>query len=491
MTKKKHRRGSDRKDEIVRAILSARVKSKTLPAGAQSRTFLSNYFADVPVSDLAGRSPKIMAQIAFSHLELGAQRRKGRPNIRIFNPTEEKHGYTSSFTFIEMVHDDMPFIVDSITTAINRHDLTVHITVHPIIRVRRDKGGNIDGIADLDSNEGQRESFVRLAIDRQADPRELKQLEQEIRKVLADIKLSVRDWHKMRDKMVKAHELLKFVPKRVDKKLLSESQAFLQWLADDHFTFLGYREYKLSRRNKKVFLKPVENSGLGLLSRKDRTGHTIELTDDMRRLTRSKDWLILTKSNARSTIHRHAYLDYIGVKLYDKNGDVSGEQRFIGLFASAAYSEAPRNIPLLRHKIERIFERAHVEPLGHRGKALLHILNTYPRDELFHASVKDLTRTTTGLLNLQDRQRVAFFLRRDAFRRFFSCLVYVPREKFTTLIRHKIESILIDTLAGTSADTSVQISDSALARVHIVVHTPSGEKHRDARKTRRVAGPED
>ncbi len=195
MTKKKQRRGSDRKDDIIRAILSARVKSKTMPVGAQSRKFLSHYFADVPVSDLAGRSPKIMAQIAFSHLELGAQRRKGRPNIRIFNPTEEKHGYTSSFTFIEMVHDDMPFIVNSITTAINRHDLTVHITVHPIIRVRRDKRGNIDGIADLDSNDGQRESFVRLAIDREADPHELKQLEQVIGKVLADIKLSVRDWH--------------------------------------------------------------------------------------------------------------------------------------------------------------------------------------------------------------------------------------------------------------------------------------------------------
>ena len=478
MTKKKLRRGSDRKDKIVRDILSARVKSKTLPARAQTQLFLKTYFADVPVIDLAGRSPHIMAQIALSHLELGAQRRNGQPKIRIFNPTEEKHGYTSAFTFIEMIHDDMPFIVNSITTAINRHDLTVHITVHPVIRVIRDKRGNFAEIAELNSDEGKRESFVRLAIDREADSQVLKQLDQEIRNVLSDIKLSVRDWHKMHTKMVEAPESLKFVPKRIDKKLLSESQAFLQWLADDHFTFLGYREYKLSKRDKKVFLNPVKNSGLGLLSRKERVGRTIELTDDMRRLTRSKDWLILTKSNSRSTIHRHAYLDYIGVKQYDKNGEVSGEQRFIGLFASAAYSEAPRKIPLLRYKIDRIFERGQIERLGHRGKALLHILNTYPRDELFHASVKDLTRTTTGILNLQDRQRVAFFLRRDAFRRFFSCLVFVPREKYTTQIRRKIESILIDALAGTSADTSVQISDSALARAHIVVHTPSGDRPR-------------
>jgi glutamate dehydrogenase len=476
VTNKKQRRGSDRKTSIVNDILSTRVASKVLPNRKQARLFLEQYFSDVPASDLAGRSPDIMAKIAFSHLEFAAQRRKGQPKLRIYTPIEKNDGYASPYTFVELINDDMPFLVNSVTAAINRHDLTVHITVHPIIRLLRGKGGRVEGVADIDADQGNRESFIRFAVDRESDEKHRQLLEQEIRKVLADIRLAVRDWKKMRLKMIAARDLLEYGPKRVDEALRDESQEFLQWLADDHFTFLGYREYQLFNRGKKFFLEPVSGSGLGLLSREERGGHVTELSAEMRRLTRSKDWLILTKANSRSTIHRHAYLDYIGVKVYDENGVARGERRFIGLFASAAYSETPRNIPLLRHKMAKIFERGYVEEAGHRGKALSHIINTYPRDELFHASVQDLARTTIGILNLQDRQRVAFFLRRDALRRFFSCLVYVPREKYTTAIRRKIESILVDAFEGSSADSSVQISDSALARVHIVVHTPTQER---------------
>ncbi len=476
MTKKKQRRGNDRKSAIVDDIVSSRVKSKVLPKRNQARLFLEQYVSNVPANDLAGRSPDIMAHIAFSHLEFAAQRRKGQPKLRIYTPTEKEFGYASLYTFVELVNDDMPFLVNSVTAAINRHDLTVHITVHPIIRLVRDSHGRVVSVADIDSNKGHRESFIRFAVDRETDKKQLKLLEQEIRKVLADIRLAVRDWTKMRQKMLDAQELLQHGPSGADESLRSESKEFLQWLADDHFTFLGYREYKLSRRGKKSFLNPVKDSGLGLLSRPERGSDSHELSDEMRRLTRSKDWLILTKANSRSTIHRHAYLDYIGVKVYDKNGVASGERRFIGLFASAAYSETPRDIPLLRHKMAKVFERGHVEQVGHRGKALLHIINTYPRDELFHASVQDLARTTTGILNLQDRQKVAFFLRRDLFRRFFSCLVYIPREKYTTSIRRKVEQILIDALDGISADSSVQISDSALARVHILVHTSATKR---------------
>jgi glutamate dehydrogenase len=478
VTPKELRRGSDRKGNIVQEILAARGKSKNITSRKQIRLFLEQYVADVPIEDLEGRSTQIMARIALSHLDFGATRRKGQAKLRIYNLTEKEHGYTSAYTFIEMINDDMPFLVNSLSAAINRHDLSVHITVHPIINVNRDGDGNIKSICDAGQECGQAESFIRLAIDRETDAKQLKALEKEIRTVLSDVRLAVRDWQKMKSKMVGSLELLKFGPKRADESLRAESQEFLEWLADDHFTFLGYREYKLQDRNGKVFLAPVKGSALGLLSRKQREGHTIELTAEMRRLRRNRDWLILTKANSRSTIHRNAYLDYIGVKVYDENGQACGERRFIGLFASAAYNETPRNIPLLRHKIDKLFKRAHMEPIGHRGKALLHIIDTYPRDELFHASVQDLARTTVGILNLQDRQRVRFFLRRDTFRRFFSCLVYVPREKYTTKVRRQIEGILNDAFAGTSVDSSVQISDSALARVHIVVHTPTGDRPR-------------
>ena len=476
MTPSENRRGGDIRQVIVDAIVSSRAKSRYLKGPAQVRLFLKQYFADVPVEDLQGRDEKVMARIALDHLEFAATRRKNEALVRIFNPTEREHGYTSDHTYVEMVNDDMAFLVDSVAAAINSHSMVVHMTIHPIISIVRDRTGKIAGITRPDDDDASSESFIRFAIDRETDAASLKRLQQEIKKVLTDVRRAVRDWGKMRQAMRDTSEMLVNGPAGVDPLLRTESQALLNWMADDHFTFLGYREYSLSRRGKRVFLNSVKGSGLGILSQEDRGTTTIELTPEMRRLTRSRDWLILTKANSRSTVHRPAFLDYVGVKVYDEDGNAVGERRFIGLLTSVAYSESPRNIPLLRHKIRMIYERAEVDASGHRGKALLHIIETFPREELFQSSVEDLARTMVGILNLQDRQRVKFFLRRDAFRRFFSCLVFVPREKYTTAIRRRIETLLTLAFGGKSVDSSVQISDSALARVHLIVRTPDGER---------------
>jgi NAD-specific glutamate dehydrogenase len=475
---KDQRRVGDMKQTIVDGILAANVKSKSLGKPSQTRKFLKKYVENVPVEDLQGRSEAVMARAAIDHLEFGAVRRPGQALLRIFNPTEKEHGYVSGYTFVEMVNDDMPFLVDSVSSAINRHKLSVHITVHPIIWVLRDAKGKLQSIASPTTKGAKRESYIRFAIERDTDPASLKLLAQEIKKVLRDVRLAVRDWTKMRERMRETSTLLENGPKGVDPLLRTESQGLLEWLADDHFTFLGYREYRLSRKGKRVFLNSVDGSGLGVLAGDDRGSRAVELTPEMRRVTRARDWLILTKANSRSTVHRSAFLDYVGIKIYDSKGNVVGERRFIGLLTSVAYNESPKYIPLLRHKIARVFERAHVDASGHRGKALAHIIETYPREELFQSSVQDLARTTLGILNLQDRRRVKFFLRRDTFRRFFSCLVYVPREKYTTAIRVRIEALLKDAFEGQSVDSAVQISDSALARVHIIVRTAEGSRPR-------------
>jgi glutamate dehydrogenase len=478
VTRKALRRGSDRKKRIVQRILAARVQSEVLTKKQQRSLFLEQYFANIPVEDLEGREEGKMAQAALDHLALGAKRAKNKPLLRIFNPTEEEHGYVSTFTIIEMVNDDMPFLVDSLSAAINRLEMSVHITVHPVIRVLRDSRGILKSIAKPGHDSGHSESYIRLAVDRETDPDRLDVIVQEIRTVLADVRLTVRDWKKMLAKMMEARQSLKTAPRDVDTALHEENQAFLKWLVDEHFTFLGYREYKISDRKNKTVLEPVAGSALGLLSRKKNGNRKIPLTPQMNRVKRARDWLILTKANSRSTVHRGAYLDYVGIKVYDASGEVCGERRFIGLYASTAYSEPPSNIPLLRYKIARIYDRARMKPVGHRGKALLHIINTYPRDELFNASIQDLSRTTIGIMNLQDRRRVKFFLRRDKFRRFFSCLVFVPKEKYTTAVRRRIEAVLKEAFGGSSVDSSVQIAESALARVHIIVRTPSGDRPR-------------
>ena len=478
MTRQELRRGSDRKKRIVQRILASRVQSEVLATKRQRSLFLEQYFANIPVEDLEGRDEDKMAQAALDHLGFGAKRAKNKPLLRIFNPTEEEHGYVSTFTIIEMVNDDMPFLVDSLSAAIGRLEMSVHITVHPVISVLRDSRGNLKSIAKPGKNSGHSESYIRLAVDRETDPDRLDIIVQEIGTVLADVRLAVRDWKKMLAKMLEARQSLQTAPQGVDADLHEENQAFLKWLVDEHFTFLGYREYKLSDRKNKLMLQPVAGSALGLLSRKKNSSRRIQLTPQMNRVKRARDWLILTKANSRSTVHRSAYLDYVGIKVYDASGEVCGERRFIGLFASTAYSEPPGNIPLLRYKIARIYDRARMKPVGHRGKALLHIINTYPRDELFNASIQDLARTTIGIMNLQDRRRVKFFLRRDKFRRFFSCLVFVPKEKYTTAVRRRIEAVLKEAFGGSSVDSSVQIAESALARVHIVVRTPSGDRPR-------------
>ncbi|MBT8087468.1 MAG: NAD-glutamate dehydrogenase, partial [Gammaproteobacteria bacterium] len=478
MTKKEQRRRGDIRQVIVDKIATSKVSTRSLKDPAQVRSYLQQYFASVPVEDIQGRSEKIMARIALDHLEFGSVRKDGEALVRVFNATKKTHGYESAFTFVETVNDDMPFLVDSLSATILQNKMAVHITVHPIIRVRRDKRGKIREITSSSDEDARSESFIRLAVDRISGSDELEALQKEIENVLDDVRLAVRDWGEMRQRMRLTRDLLEYGPTRADPLLRSESQALLDWMADDHFTFLGYREYALKKSGKRLLLKSVPGTGLGVLSRDDQGSKSIELTDEMKHLTKARDWLILTKANSRSTVHRSTYLDYVGVKVYNRDGKVVGERRFIGLLTSIAYSESPRNIPLLRHKVHKIYERTNVEPAGHRGKALLHIIETYPREELFQSSIEDLARTTLGILNLQDRQRVKLFLRRDPFNRFFSCLVFVPREKYTTAIRRQIEQRLTDAFGGTSFDSAVQISDSALARVHTIVRTPTHQRPR-------------
>ena len=357
MTKKTNRRSGDARQRIVDAILATRLTARHLTKKSDIRRFLEQYFASVPHEGLEGRSEEIMARIALDHLDFGAVRQPGEALLRIFNVNEQEHGYRSQYTFVEMVNDDMPFLVDSIAAAINRHNLGVHITVHPIIGVRRGKSGKLTGIAAKSDARTTPESFIRFAISRETDDKALQRLERDIREVLADVRVAVRDWGAMRQRMRESCALLERGPKGADPLIRSESEALLEWMADEHFTFLGYREYKLATRGGKSLLTPVAGTGLGLLSRNGKK-KPIELTTEMERLKRSRDWLILTKANSISTVHRPALLDYVGIKVYDKNGKTVGERRFIGLLTSIAYNESPTNIPLLRHKVQEIFKRA-------------------------------------------------------------------------------------------------------------------------------------
>ncbi|MFO1350854.1 MAG: NAD-glutamate dehydrogenase [Gammaproteobacteria bacterium] len=403
----------------------------------------------------------------------------GQPAIRVYNPTPDEHGWRSTHTVVEIVTDDMPFLVDSVIMELNRHGLTVHFIIHPVMRVLRDAEGRLNAVL-IDPAPNQTaiaESVMHCEVNRQTDPAVLAQLEEDLTRVLGDVRAAVRDWPAMRARMKTITDDLDQMNLPVTLEERHELEAFLQWLVDNHFTFLGYRDYDLVLENGEPWLRTVPGSGLGVM--RDDGGARVspsfaEVPPELRRLARDPTPLILSKSSARSTVHRPAHMDYIGVKRFDAEGQVVGEQRFLGLYTSVAYSSLPANIPLLRSKVERVLKRANFSPSGHAGKALQNIIDTYPRDELFQASEDELYDLATGILYMQDRQQLRLFLRQDQFNRFMSCLVYVPREHYNTELRLRMQELLMRAFNGQSATFVTQFSESVLARVHFHVRTTPG-----------------
>ena len=263
----------------------------------------------------------------------------------------------------------------------------------------------------------------------------------------------------------------------VDADERAEARDLLEWMHDGHFTFLGYREYDMLTEDGEDVLRPVAGSGLGILRASDERPISLsfsQLPPEVRRLAREKTLLNLTKANSRATVHRPSYLDYVGVKRFDASGEVAGERRFLGLYTHTAYSASPWEIPVLRRKAQRVVERSGLPTGSHDHKALVEILETYPRDELFQISEDELFETALGVLHLGERRRVRLFVRRDAFGRFLSCLVYLPRERFDTRNRQRIQEILLQAFGGTSVDYTTRVSESVLARLHVVVYTEPG-----------------
>ncbi len=471
--------------KTLAAVLQTKVRPPKSMRSLNWRRFLQIYFANVDADGVANRDPEELAGAALSHL-MFAMRRRRAALVRVFNPTLREHGFVSPHTIIDVVNDDMPFLVDSINLALTERALTLHFIAHPVFAVERNAAGLLRSLQRRVENGGVRprlESFQHLEIDRIVDPAALSSLAAQIERSLRDVRVAYADWARMRQAAHLAAEDLAALSARFDPNDLSEACALLAWMEHRHFTFLGYREYRLAGRKGRERLEPVKSTGLGIL----RAGHRPPesagsiLPEDIRRQSRARDLSLVTKGNMLSTVHRPGHLDYVGIKHFDAKGRLIGERRFLGLWTSAAYNSNPREIPLLRHKVAQVIEHFALAPDSHDGKALQHILESFPRDELFQASIAELTRIAAGIFGLHERPRVRVLLRRDPFRRFYSCLIYVPREKYNTQVRERIERVIRDAFAATNLESQVQIAESNLARIHIVARTlPTDETRLDA-----------
>jgi glutamate dehydrogenase len=445
--------------------------------------FVRLYYARTAAEDLEGRDPIDLYGAALAHWSFARSRAPGQPKVRIYNPDFGRHAWQSTHSVVEIVADDMPFLVDSVRMALNRHGLTMHLIIHPIMSVARDAAGELIAIAGPDAplDGGVREAIMHFEFDRQTDAEVLEGITAEIEKVLGDVRAAVEDWSAMRGRLRAILAELDTAPPPLPADELSEGRAFLEWIDDEHFTYLGYREYQLIEEAGEAVLRRVPNSGLGLLRDHGEAGVSrafTHLTPDARRLAAQPQLLIITKANTRSTVHRPTHLDYIGVKRFDGDGRVIGERRFVGLYTSAAYNRIPRVIPLLRRKVQHVVERAGYPDASHAAKVLVHILETFPRDELFQVSEERLYETAMGILHLQERQRIRLFVHRDPFGRFYSCIVYVPRDRFNTEIRLAIQRVLVERLNAQDIEFTVELSESVLARLYFVFWTSGGQPQR-------------
>ena len=423
--------------------------------------FVREFYAWAATEDLRERGAQRLAEAVVTSYELARQRMPGEILIRIDRNT------------VDVITDDTPFLVDSVVAELNRQAVRIELAAHPVFRIKRDAKGRLVEVLAADSTAGEPESFIHVEVDRPP-------VEADLRRVLEQVGAVVEDWPRMRAEAKRIVTDLRENPPPIDTEEVEEARALLDWMDQGYFTFLGYREYDLATEGAEDSLRVVRGSGLGLL--RDYGTRLVSqsfaaLPPDVRRLARSKHVLSLTKANTRSPVHRPSYMDYVGIKRFDAKGEVIGEWRFLGLYTTSAYNVDPRQAPVMGRKVARVLARAGFPPASHSRKALIDILQTYPRDELLQITEDELFQIATGILHLGERQRLRLFVRRDAYGRYLSCLVYVPRDVYNTEARLKIEAILLRELGGVSDDWDVRLTESVLARVHFVVYTDPAHPH--------------
>ena len=442
--------------------------------------FIQLFYAKSSEEDLKAHTVEELYGAVKAEWELLTTRRPKQLKIRVFNPIVAKEGWKSKHTMIAIIMPDMPFLVDSVLMEINRLGVTPHYIIHlGGIRVKRDNQHRVQGVYDYyeEESDTQLEAPIFLEIDKQSDAAALKIIGDNLKKVLEDVEDAVRDWPKMRARFKSVIQSLEENEKTFAHTDIQESKAFLEYLLDNHFTFLGARDYKVVGSDKNLALELVKGSGLGVLKNETKSKIIRKYSDlpaEALKWSLSKQHaLIISKTNTRSTVHRPAYTDYIGVKVFDKKGNIIGERRFIGLYTSSVYQTDPGEIPFIRQKVDKVIIQSGLPKTGHAGKDLAFILSTLPRDELLQATEDQLFELSMGILQFHGRRQVRLFIRNDSYGRFLSCFVYVPRENFNTDLLIRMQEILRRAFHATEVITDTQFSDPVLVRVYFIVRIDS------------------
>ncbi len=450
------------------------------------RDFLATLFGRAVPEDLARYTAQELAAIAERSWSFLAQRNIGTPKI-CFEPMQDQPaGSSRGIAILEIANDDMPFLVDSVIGEINSRGLDIRLFLHPVYAVERDGAGNLISLKASTAAAGQRESFIHIHIDGAADAAQRNDLVAALDGILTDVRVAVQDWRPMLARIGEIIAELRTNPPPLAAEEIAEAIQFLEWIEDDNFTLLGARDYGFTESD--AMLAPAFETGLGLLRSRDmnllrRWNQPLHITQEIREFLQQPRLLIVTKSAVRSRVHRRVYLDYIGVKRFNHDGKLVGDHRFCGLFTSTAYTRSARSIPYLRRKIDGVIRRAGFDATSHSGKALVNVLETYPRDELFQIDEDALYQFALAILQLDERPGVRVLPRRDRFDRFVSVLVYVPRERYDGRIRAAIGNYLAGAFNGHVSAVTPFFPEGPLVRVHFIIGRAAGEAPNPDRAT--------
>jgi glutamate dehydrogenase len=429
------------------------------------RGFTAKLFAGAAMEDLQHCGAAELAATAERSWAFLAERRPQTPKIRL-EPLPESPG----ISVLEIVNDDMPFLVDSVVGELNSRGIEIRLFVHPVFLVARDDAGRLVGFEER-ADAARRESFIHFHTEGIDDATQRVDIVQALGEILAEVRVSVQDWQPMLARLRDVIAELENRPPPLASEEIAEGVEFLKWLADANFTFLGARDYVFTNKDT---LAPVFETGLGLLRRADQPAfqlwnEPLKVTAEIRSLLERPTLLIVTKSSARSRVHRRVHFDYIGVKRFDRSGKFVGEHRFCGLFTSTAYTQSARSIPYLRRKIDGVIRRAGFDPASHSGKALVNVLETYPRGELFQIDEASLYQFALDILRLDERPRVHVLPRPDQFGRYVSVLVYIPRDRFSGQVRTAIARYLAEAFKGRLSGYYPFFPESPLVRVQYII----------------------
>lgn len=442
--------------------------------------FAKALYSNMSKEDLANRNDSDLYGAALSLWNSLEKNTSDNAVIRVFNPEVAKDGWQSSHTIVEIIAKDMPFLVDSVRMAMSRANIASHLLLHSPLKVKRNNEGQIAAISNLkaDQESTSTKTVFFIEIDRQTDSDVIDSFKRELESVLVDVSTAVEDWQPIREKLIAVSKELPDRKQHTNEIEVAETVEFLDWLVKDNFTLMGYRQYDLQPVQGDYQLKGKMETSLGLMKNvtDDHTRLLSELPEVARQEARSSNLLILTKTNSLSRVHRPAYIDYVGVKRFDDEGNVIGEDRFIGLFSSSFYNNSAADVPVLKSKINRIMEMCDFAKGTHAYKAVLNILETYPRDELVQARENELLEVAMGVLQVQERDMCRLFVRKDAYGRFFSCMVYVPRERYNTALRRETQTILANAFnSDEKVEFTTFFSESTLARTHYTVRVNNND----------------